>query len=317
MLDLKFIRGNAEKVRWGVEQKGADPRADVSRFLALDEERRHLGASVDQLRAKRNAVSEEIGRRARSGGDPAEVEKMKAEMREVGTRIAELEKGLGEIELAQEALAHWIPNVPHESVPHGDATHNVVVREWGTPAPAGKALPHWDVGAKLGLLDFERSAKVAGSGFILYTGLGARLERALIEFFLDANRRRGYTEVSPPFLVRPECLFGTGQLPKLESDMYRLQDEELFLNPTAEVPVTNIYRDEILSAEQLPLKLTSYCPSFRREAGAAGRDTRGMVRVHQFDKVEGVKFVVPETSYDELESLVGDAEALLKALELP
>ncbi|MBI5837131.1 MAG: serine--tRNA ligase [Candidatus Eisenbacteria bacterium] len=317
MLDVKFIRNQPDRVRWAVEQKGADPRADVDRFLALDEDRRRITTEVDDLRAKRNAASEEIGRKAKAGGDKTELEGMKAKMRDVGARIAELEKGLTALEEEQDGLARWIPNVPHESVPAGDASKNVVVREWGTPAPAGQALPHWEIGAKLGVLDFERASKVSGSGFILYTGLGARLERALIQFFLDANGRRGYREVSPPYLIRPECLFGTGQLPKLESDMYKLQDEDLYLNPTAEVPVTNIYRDEILPGEQLPIKLTAYCPSFRREAGAAGRDTRGMVRVHQFDKVEGVKFVAPETSYDELEALVGDAEELLKALELP
>jgi seryl-tRNA synthetase len=317
MLDPKFIRSQPEKVRWAIAQKGADERANLDRFLELDEKRRGILTVAEELRAKRNAASEQIGKLARSGAPADEVERMKAEMREVGARIAGLDRELALLEEEQEGIARWIPNVPHESVPEGDATHNRVVREWGTPAPAGKVLPHWEIGAKLGILDFERAGKISGSGFILYLGLGARLERALIQFFLDANIRRGYREVSPPYLVRPECLFGTGQLPKLEADMYRLQDEDLYLNPTAEVPVTNIYRDEILPGEQLPLKLTAYCPSFRREAGAAGRDTRGMVRVHQFDKVEAVKFVKPETGYDELESLVADSESLLQALELP
>ncbi|HVP39344.1 MAG TPA: serine--tRNA ligase [Candidatus Saccharimonadales bacterium] len=316
MLDPKFIRSQPEKVRRAIALKGE--RADLELFLGLDERRRGIQTEAEELRARRNAVSEQIGKLARAGADPGEVERMKAEMRDVGASITGLEQRLAALEAEQEAIARWIPNVPHETVPEGDASNNQILRHWGTPAPAGPPiLPHWDIGAKLGLLDFERAGKVAGSGFILYTGLGARLERALIQFFLDSNRKRGYTEVSPPYLVREECLFGTGQLPKLEGEMYRLQGDDLYLNPTAEVPVTNIHRDEILSGDQLPLKLTAYCPSFRREAGAAGRETRGMVRVHQFDKVEAVKFVLPETSYEELELLVADAESLLQALELP
>ncbi len=317
MLDLKYIRANADRVRWAIEQKGDS--ADLARFLDLDEQRRALQTQADDLRATRNAASEEIGKLARSGAAPVDMEARKAEVREVGNRIAELEAGLGKLEAEQEGISHWIPNIPHESVPVGDATHNQLVRSWGTPRDGAEwMLPHWDIGARLGLLDFERAGKIAGSGFILYTGAGARLERALIHFFLDMNRKHaGYKEVSPPYMVRRECLFGTGQLPKLEGDMYHLGEDDLFLNPTAEVPVTNIHRDEILSAEQLPLKLTAYCPSFRREAGAAGRETRGMVRVHQFDKVEMVRFATPESSYEQLEELVGDAERLLQALELP
>jgi len=322
MLDPRFIRSQPEVVRRAIALKG--DQADLDRFLALDEQRRATLTELESLREQQNKRSETVGQLMRAGGKAglsdehkAEVERLRALTLGERAREQELQARLAELEAQQDEIARWIPNVPHPSVPEGDASNNQVVRQWGNPAPAGKALPHWEIGAKLGILDFERAGKISGSGFILYTGLGAHLERALIQFFLDHNTRRGYREVSPPYLIREECLFGTGQLPKLEGEMYRMRDDELYLNPTAEVPVTNIYRDEILAAEQLPLKLTAYCPSFRREAGAAGRDTRGMVRVHQFDKVEGVKFVRPETSYDELEALVGDAEHLLQALELP
>ena len=326
MLDPRFVRAQPDVVRRAIALKGE--RADLGRFLELDESRRRIMSEADALRARRNAVSQEIGRRKRAasvgpgaGGaadDGGEEAKMMAEMRQVGEQIAALEADLAALEEEERHIALWIPNVPHESVPEGDASNNRLVREWGAPRAAGEVLPHWEIGARLGILDFERAGKISGSGFILYLGAGARLERALIQLFLDTHvKKNGYTEVSPPYLIRGECLQGTGQLPKLEEDMYRLRDDDLYLNPTAEVPVTNIYRDEILPGEALPIKLTAYCPSFRREAGAAGRETRGMIRVHQFDKVEIVRFTRPEDSYDQLEELTSNAEGLLEALELP
>lgn len=317
MLDPKFIRSNPDKVRWAIAQKRE--KADLDRFLALDEQRRAVMTRVEELRARRNSVSEEIGRLARDkGADGAKLAAMKEEMAAQKSQEAAFDAELAGLEADQQGIAAWIPNVPHESVPEGDASANQVVKHWGTPAPAGKALAHWDIGAKLGILDFERATKISGAGFILFVGAGARLERALIQFFLDTHtQKNGYTEISPPFMIKGESLYGTGQLPKLAEDMYRLADDDLYMNPTAEVPVTNIYRDEILPGEQLPIKLTAYCPSFRREAGAAGRDTRGMIRVHQFDKVEIVRFVRPEDSYNQLEELTENAEGLLEALELP
>jgi seryl-tRNA synthetase len=241
-------------------------------------------------------------------------------MRELGDRVKELDHELRQLEEESANIAAWIPNLPHPSVPPGsDATQNQVVRTWGAIRKfdfAPKA--HWDLATALGLLDFERAAKISGSGFLLFTGMGARLERALIAFMLDFHvRHHGYTEVSPPHVIRRAALYGTGQLPKLEADMYHIGEDDLFLNPTAEVPVTNIHRDEILEPGMLPRYLTAYCASYRREAGAAGRDTRGMIRVHQFDKVEMVKIVPPETSYDEHEKLAREVADIFEALELP
>ena len=317
MLDPKLIRSHPDLVRQAIADKRE--KADLDLWLALDEKRRPLLSRVEELRARRNAVSEEIGKLARDkGGDPAPLAALKQEMVSQKAEEASLEAQLARLEAEQAGVGAWMPNLQHASVPRGDASANQVIKSWGTPRPAGEVLAHWDIGAKLGILDFERAAKISGSGFILFTGAGARLERALIQFFLDTHtQKNGYTEISPPFLIRGESLYGTGQLPKLAADMYKVTDDELYLNPTAEVPVTNIYRDEILTAEQMPLKLTAYCPSFRREAGAAGRDTRGMIRVHQFDKVEIVRFVAPENSYDHLEELTANAEGLLEALELP
>ena len=314
MLDLKRIRTETDRVREAIALKKTN--ADLDRYLALDEERRGLLVQAEGLKHERNAVSEEIGRLKRSGQDAAtKVEAMK----EVGDRIKTLDARIAELEAELTAILHWIPNVPHPSVPKAeDAAGNVVVRK------AGKLRefkvppkPHWELAESLGLLDFERAPKIAGTGFLLFTGRGARLERALIRLMIDSAVRRGYTEVWAPHLVRRECLFGTGQLPKLEEDMYRIEGTDLFLNPTAEVPITNIYRDEILDGEKLPIRHVGYCASYRKESGSYGRETRGMIRVHQFDKVELVKFVRPETSYEEHEKLREDAEAVLEALELP
>jgi len=315
MHDLKFLRQNRAQVEAGVALKGM--AVDLGRFYAIEERRLAVLHETEQLKARRNAASEEIARKKREGQD-AEAEI--GAMREVGERIKALDAELRMLEAESEQLAAWIPQLPHPSVPPGsDATLNQQVRTWGTP-PKFDFTPqaHWDIATRLGLLDFERAPKISGSGFLLFTGRGARLERALINFMLDYHtRNHGYLEVSPPHVVRRAALFGTGQLPKLEGDMYLIGEDDLFLNPTAEVPVTNIHREEILEPGMVPRYMTAYCASYRREAGAAGRDTRGMIRVHQFDKVELVKIVSPETSYDEHEKLASEVSAIFEALELP
>ncbi len=314
MLDPKRIRAQIDLVREACAYKKTE--VDLDRYLVREEKRREILFQVETLKAERNRASEEIGKAKKAGKDAADAV---AAMKKVGDEIKALDSHLAEIEAELETIQHWIPNIPHESVPRAEADGNVVVRTVGTPRTFDFApKPHWELATSLGLLDFERAGKIAGGGFLLFTGRGARLERALINFMLDFHtKHHGYTEVSPPHVVRRESLFGTGQLPKLEADMYRLADEDLFLNPTAEVPVTNIYQDEILEGSQLPIYLTAHCASYRREAGSYGRDTRGMIRVHQFDKVELVKFVRPETSYEEHEKLLKEAEAILVALELP
>ncbi|HYM81767.1 MAG TPA: serine--tRNA ligase [Candidatus Limnocylindria bacterium] len=315
MHDLKFLRQNRERVEVGVALKGAD--VDLVGFYAIEERRLGVLHETEQLKARRNAASEEIARKKKLG-EEAETE-IKA-MRDVGERIKTLDAELRTLEAESEARAAWIPNLPHPSVPPGSAAaQNQQVRTWGTPPRFDfEPQPHWDIATRLGLLDFDRGPKIAGAGFLLFTGRGARLERGLINFMLDFHtRHHGYREVSPPHVVRRAALFGTGQLPKLEGDMYHIGEDDLFLNPTAEVPVTNIYREEIVEPGVLPLRLTAYCASYRREAGAYGKDTRGMVRVHQFDKVELVKIVPPETSYDEHEALAREVGAIFEALELP
>ncbi|MCB1102642.1 MAG: serine--tRNA ligase, partial [Kiritimatiellae bacterium] len=260
-------------------------------------------------------VSKEIGIKKKAGEDSSGIQ---AEMREVGNRIALIDEQVRRLEEELAQLVLMVPNLPHASTPVGpDASGNVVVREVGTPRVFDfQPKPHWEIAEQLGLVDFKRAAKISGAGFTLFTGKGARLERALIQFMLDLHtREHGYTEVSPPVVVNPASMTGTGQLPKMKEDMYFMAEDDLYLIPTAEVPVTNIYRDEIIEGP-LPVYLAAYTPCFRREAGAAGRDTRGMIRVHQFDKVELVKFVEPETSYDELEKLLGNAEEVLKRLGL-
>ena len=315
MHDLKFLRQNRERVESGVALKGM--AVDLGQFYAVEERRLKVLHETEELKARRNAASEGIARKKRDGEDAgADI----LAMREVGDQIKALDTELKRLEEESEALAAWIPNLPHSSVPPGSGPEqNQLVRTWGTPPEFGfKPRPHWELATSLGLLDFERAAKIAGSGFLLFTGLGARLERALISFMLDFHvQRHGCVEVWPPHVVRRAALFGTGQLPKLESDMYHVGEDDLFLNPTAEVPVTNIYRDEILEPGRLPLYHTAYCASYRREAGTYGKDTRGMVRVHQFDKVELVKIVAPETSYEEHERLARDVSDIFEALELP
>ena len=315
MLDPKILRHHRDKVEAGIALKGMT--VDLARFYAIEERRLALLHETEQLKATRNSASEQIAVKKKRG-EAAESEI--AEMRAVGDRIKSLDTELKTLEEETEALAAWIPNLPHPSVPPGhDAAQNQVVRTWGDkPAFDFEPKAHWDLATSLGLLDFERAPRVAGAGFLLFTGFGARLERALIQFMLDFHTtRHGYTEVSPPHVVRRACLFGTGQLPKLEGDMYLIGEDDLFLNPTAEVPVTNIYRDEILEAGSVPLYRTAYCASYRREAGTYGKETRGMVRLHQFDKVELVKIVAPEASEDEHEKLARDVADIFEALELP
>ena len=315
MLDPKFLRQHRDKVEAGVALKGMT--VDLARFYDVEERRLAVLHETEELKARRNAASEEIAARKRSGQDAAaEI----AAMRAVGDRVKALDAELKQLEEESEALAAWIPNLPHPSVPPGNGPmQNQLVRSWGEPRAFGFApKPHWEIATHLGLLDFDRAPKIAGSGFLLFTGRGARLERALINFMLDFHTtRHGYTEVSPPHVVRRASLFGTGQLPKLEGDMYLVGEDDLFLNPTAEVPVTNIHREEILEPGMVPRYLTAFCASYRREAGTYGKETRGMVRVHQFDKVELVKVVPPETGYDELEKLARDVSDIFEALELP
>jgi len=315
VLDRKLIRTKPDEVRRAISDKG--DKVDLDGFLELDEKRRRLLSELDQLKHKKNVLSEEVGRLKKEGKEaPSQIE----EVRRLSLRMGEMENELEKKDAELDSIQERIPNVPHSSVPVGhDPSANVEVRRFGEiTKPDFKPLPHWQIGESLGMFDFERAPKISGSGFILLKGVGAKLERALIRFMLNVHTNsHGFTEVWPPILVRRECLFGTGQLPKLEEDMYLCEKDDVFLNPTAEVPITNIYRDEILDEDALPIKLVGYCPSFRREAGSYGKDTRGIVRVHQFDKVEMVKFVTPESSYDELESLVNCAEKILQLLNIP
>ena len=316
MLDPKFIRANPDAVRRGIKSKNMDDAA-LDEFLAADELWRKQLTEVDRLKALRNTVSEEISKMKRAGQDAsAEITRM----REVSDRIKEMDAEVRELEERSQAALLVIPNLPHESVPIGEsAKENVIVREWGKPREFDfQPKPHWEIATNLGLIDFERGTRMSGSGFILYTGLGARLERALINWMLDLHTsKHGYTEVLTPLLANRNAMIGTGQLPKFEFDMYRMPDDDLFLIPTSEVTVANIYREEILDGKDLPIYLTAYSACFRREAGAAGKDTRGLLRVHQFDKVEMVKYTHPETSYDELEKLTNNAEDVLQGLGLP
>jgi len=315
MLDLKFVRSNLKAVREMVKNRGYE--LDVSRFELLDQERRMRLKILEELRHRRNQVSEEIAAMKKRGEDPSEVI---AQMREVSSDIKEKEKELARFQKELEDILTVVPNMPHESVPVGqDEKDNLVVRTWGEVKEMDfDPLPHWEIGEKLSILDFGRAAKLAGARFALYKGLGAHLERALINFMLDIHtKEHGYTEVLPPFMVNAACMTGTGQLPKFKEDLFKIEGWDYYLIPTAEVPVTNIYREEILSEEQLPICHVAYTPCFRSEAGSYGKDTRGLIRQHQFNKVELVKFTRPEDSWDELEKLTRDAEEILKRLGLP
>jgi seryl-tRNA synthetase len=313
MLDIRIIREREADVRRALAARNST--ADLDGILALDRDRRATVSEVEALKNRRNVVSKEIGALKKAGQDAGQ---MQADMRALGDQIGAMDQKIREIEenLAQALL--FIPNLPHADVPVGaDATGNRVVRQHGEPKTFDfEPKPHWEIGEKLELFDFERAARMSGAGFPLFMGRGARLERALISFMLDMHtKEHGYTEISPPFVCNSASMRGTGQLPKLAEEMYAVPLDDLYLIPTAEVPVTNLYREEIIR-RPLPIYLTAYTPCFRREAGAAGKMTRGLIRVHQFDKVEMVKFVEPETSYDELESLVKNAEDVLQRLGL-
>ena len=314
MLDLKFIRDNRDLVKEGLKNKGCN--INVDEVIALDEERRKLLTEVEGLKAERNKANDEISAIVKAKKNPKDViDRMKG----VSQKIANFDKKVGDIDEKLAKLIYLIPNIPDKSIPIGGPQANKIIRSWGkNPVFDFKPRTHIEIAELLGIISFGTAAKITGSNFVLFMGLGARLERALINFMLDLHtKKHGYKEVFPPFLVNRRSMIGTGQLPKLEEDMYKLKDDDLFLIPTAEVPVTNIHANEMLEEERLPICYTAYTACFRREAGSYGKDTKGMIRVHQFDKVEMVKFVKPETSYDELEKLLADAEDVLQILGIP
>jgi len=313
MLDLKFIRENSDKVKEAVKNK--NEKVDIDELLSLDIEQRNLQKGLDSLRHMRNKASKEIALLKQDGKEMPE--KIK-QMRKVSQNIKRLEKEEKQIKQAIEKLLIWIPNIPHTSVPVGkNFSTNKIVREIPGKELPFTPLPHWQLIETNKLLDFSRGTKVSGANFPFYTGVGARLERALINFMLDTHISNGYKEVFVPFLVNRDAMFGTGQLPKLEDDMYRIEKDDMFLNPTGEVPITNFHRNETIKEENLPIKYVGYTACFRREAGSYGKETKGLQRVHQFNKVELVKIVDPQTSYEELETLTRDAEKILTLLELP
>lgn len=316
MLDLDLIRRKSDFVKERLRTRGEGYDELVDRILELDEERRSILKELESLRAERNRVSKEIGVMKKQGKDTLSLE---VEMRKIKNSIEDLEVKLEITDRELRNVMLRMPNLPHDDVPVGkDEKENLEVRRYGTPKEFSfEPRPHWEIGEKLGILDFERGAKLSGSRFTVLKGVGARLERALINFMLDMHTKKGYKEVLPPHLVRPEILEGTGQLPKFEEELYVCERDNLYLIPTAEVPLTNLFRNEILKENELPIYLTSYTPCYRREAGAYGKDIRGIIRQHQFNKVELVKLVRPEDSYEELERLTLDAEDVLKALDLP
>jgi len=314
VLDRKLIRKNPDAVREGLRKKGVE--FDLDGFLALDEKMRSLIKESDELKAKRNRVSMEVSRLKKEGED---ITRVVEEMREVAARIKEIDQELKDISGKLDSMALEIPNIPHESVPYGTSSDdNVVVRTWGEIKELPfEPLPHWEIGEKLGILDLAAGRALSGRGFIVFKNDGALLSRALINFMIDVHREQGYEEMWVPYLVNRDCMVGTGQLPKLEEDMYRCEKDDLFLIPTAEVPLTNVNREKILDASELPIRYTTFSPCFRREAGSYGQETKGLIRVHQFDKVEMVKFTLPEESYNELETLLTDATEVLERLEIP
>ena len=315
MLDLRWIRNNEEKVRSFLASRNND--FDIGPMLALDEEKRKLLTETEDLKARRNEGSKKVGSARSRGEDASEIME---EMRTIGERVKSVDGRISEIDVQLNDMLLSVPNRPHSSVPVGkDENDNVEIRTWGTPKEFSfEPKAHWDIGEALGILDFEKGAALAQSRFTVLRGQGARLERALINFMLDLHaEQHGYLEIQPPFLVSGKTMTGTGQLPKFADDLYKCENDDLWLIPTAEVPLTNLHADEILEEEQLPLRYVAYTPCFRREAGAYGRDVRGMLRQHQFDKVEMVKLASPESSYDELEKLTDNAEEVLRILEIP
>ncbi|MBQ1352773.1 MAG: serine--tRNA ligase [Firmicutes bacterium] len=319
MLDIKEIRKNYEEIKAAVERRGKGDFG-ISKVPELDKRRREILAEVEQMKNKQSVVSKEIPKLKKEGKDAGPV---LAEMKELSTEIKKLDAEVSQVEAELREVLLGVPNTPHPDVPEGkDDTDNVEMRKWGTPTEFDfKEKAHWDIGTDLGILDFERAAKITGARFTVYKGLGARLERSVVNFMLDLHtQEHGFTEILPPFMVNRASMTGTGQLPKFEDDMFRVPIEEgkdYFLIPTAEVPVTNLLDSEIIPESELPIYYTAYTPCFRKEAGSAGRDTRGLIRQHQFNKVELVKFAKPETSYDELEKLTASAEEVLQKLELP
>jgi seryl-tRNA synthetase len=315
MLDLKFIRKHPELIRKGAERKNIP--IDLDKLLELDQNRRQLQTSLESHLQQKNALSQQINS---IKDNPTAIDTLKAESRQLNSLIDSLEGQIKTLDQEIYSLLIQIPNLPHSSVPDGRSeSENQIIKYWGKPAEINfKILPHWEIAEKLGIIDFERSSQLAGAFFVTFIGAGARLERALINFMLDLHvKEHGYTEIAPPFLARRQALFGTGQLPRLENDMYCLNRDDLFLIPTAEVPLTNFHQNEIFAAKELPLKYVAYTPCFRREAGTHGRENRGLIRIHQFDKVELVQLVKPEESYQTLEILCQQAEKVLQLLELP
>ncbi len=318
MIDIKLIRENPELVKEGIKNK--NDKSDIDKILELDKLRREKLQQVEELKAKRNSASQQIGKLKKAGESTDEI---MSEMKQLSNEIKKLDDEVREVNEKFKTLISWVPNLPHKSTPIGkSAEDNVEVRKWQPEDfdfnDEFKKLDHIELGKKLGILDFERGAKISGSGFPVYVGKGATLERALINFMLDYHlEKHGYREVFPPFLVNQDSMFGTGQLPKMQEDMYHAEKDELYLVPTAEVPITNLHRNEILKEEQLPINYVAYSACFRREAGSYGKESKGFLRVHQFNKVEMVKLVEPETSYDELEKIVSDAEDILKELKIP
>ncbi len=316
MLDIELIRKKPDFVKERLSTRDKELPTLIDQILDLDKKRRTILTELERLRSERNSKSKEIGLLRREGKDTKDIE---AQVKALKEKIDQLEEQLREVEEDLRSLMLRVPNLPHESVPIGkDEEDNVEIRRWGEiPKFSFEPKPHWELGERLGILDFEKGSKLSGSRFTVFKGWGARLTRALINFMLDLHRERGYVEISPPHLVKPEILEGTGQLPKFEEDLYKCERDNLYLIPTAEVPLTNLFRNEILKEEDLPIYLTAYTPCYRREAGSHGKDIRGIIRQHQFDKVELVKIVHPENSYEELEKLTEDAERVLKELELP
>ena len=314
MLDIRFIKENQDLVKQAIKNRAL--KIDIDSAIKIDDARREALSEFEELASLRNKANDEIGVLLKEKKDAkAKISSMK----EISRRIGELEPQIKEQEAELNKLLLNIPNVPHATIPVGDVSQNKIVRSWGEEKKFKfKPLNHVEICQNLDIVDFNRATKITGSNFILFKGWGAKLERALINFMLDLHtNKHGYTEIFPPFLVNRASMLGTGQLPKLEEDMYKLKDDDLFLIPTAEVPVTNMFRDEILEEDKLPIYYTAYTACFRREAGSYGKDTKGLIRVHEFDKVEMVKFVKPEDSFDELEKLVVNAEEVLQLLELP
>lgn len=316
MLDIKVIRNDPEAVKKAIESRGSNMDKVIDEVLKCDEIRRKMLAEVESMKSTQNAVSKKIPVMKKNGEDTTVV---MSEMKELSDKICEKNKELSELEKKQRDLILTIPNIPNKDVPIGkDDSENVEIRRWGEPRKFEfEAKAHWDIGKNLDILDPERAAKVTGARFHFYKGLGAKLERSVINFFLNTHTENGYKEMLPPYIANSDSLYGTGQFPKFKEDEFKLENTDYYLIPTAEVPVTNYHRDEILDGDKLPIKYCAYSACFRSEAGSAGRDTRGLVRQHQFNKVELVKFVKPENSYEELEKLTNDAEKLLQILNIP